>query len=323
MSDTSVSSTERRYDVGFGIDGDAASTIVVDIFWPQDLQNRQVFFCTPGGGMNRHYFDLQAFDNDDRFSFARRMAAQGFVSVLVDPPGIGDSDRPEDGHALTGDRIADILAKLQAWVSEDIREGRISDDLPAMPDMLTIGIGHSMGAMLTVIHQHAYPQHAGIALLGFGTQGLPQFLPAEAQAHLNDLDTLRKNLLSMARRAFPQPYPVMHSDGGEAGLFGSTHADPEGVKALKAANDVMLPVPALMSMFPGNVAPECAEIEVPVYLALGERDLIRKPEEVPAAFSSSRDVKLQILPKTGHSHFLFPARDQLFDGVAGWAKTIA
>ena len=320
MSQAEVRRSVQRYALDFGIENDPASQLEVEIVWPETVTQSAVFFCVPGGGMNRHFFDLPV-EADDSFSFARQMAARGFVSVLIDPPGIGGSDRPEDGHALTPERLASILAQCAAQLIADLREGRVQG-LDAMPDLVPVGLGHSMGAMLTLLLQAHQPHYAALVLLGFGTQGLPQFLSVEAKAVMDDLEAWRTALPAMAKRAFPKSYPVMHSDGGEAGIFGSTHADPAAVKALKVANDVMLPVPAFMSLFPGNVAPEAAQITVPVYLALGERDLIREPEEVPKVFSSSQAIELQVLPKTGHSHFLFPARDALFDGLARWASQL-
>lgn len=322
MSDVAaVNRALRRYDIGFGIEGETASSIEAEVIWPEVITQQAVFFCIPGGGMNRQFFDLPV-EGDDSFSFALQMAARGFVTVLIDPPGIGGSDRPEDGHALTPERLADILARCSAQIISDLREGSV-EGLQAMPGLDAIGLGHSMGAMLTVLLQAQQPNYAALALLGFGTQGLPQFLSVEAKALIDDVDAWREVLPAMARRVFPKPYPVMHADGGEAGIFGSTHADPAAVQALKAANDVMLPVPAFMSLFPGNVAPEAAAVTVPVYLALGERDLIREPEAVPASFAGSANVQLQILPETGHSHFLFPAREQLFDGLAEWAGLLS
>lgn len=316
-----VHSAVRRYDIGFGIEGDAAATIEVEVLWPDAISSQAVFFCVPGGGMNRHFFDLPV-EGDSSFSFARQMAAQGFVSVLIDPPGIGGSDRPADGHALTPAVMSDIFSRLHALVRADLEQGKLSDSLAAMPDMLAIGLGHSMGAMLTILHQAHKADYQAVALLGFGAQGLPQFLSPEIRDMLDDQDALRAALPALAKKMFPKPYPVLHSDGGEAGIFGSTLADRSAVKALKAANDVMLPVLAFMSLLPGNVAPEAAGIEVPVYLALGERDLIREPQKVPASFTAASNVQLQILPQTGHSHFLFPTREQLFNGLAQWAKLI-
>ena len=85
----------------------------------------------------------------------------------------------------------------------------------------------------------------------------------------------------------------------------------------------MLPVPALMSMIPGNVAPDAATLAEPVYLGIGERDMVGPPHVVPAAFTASGDITLYLLAETGHSHFLFPARIALFDRIAAWADAVA
>jgi pimeloyl-ACP methyl ester carboxylesterase len=106
-------------------------------------------------------------------------------------------------------------------------------------------------------------------------------------------------------------------------LFAGAAAEARGVEAIKAARDKMLPVTAFMSMLPGNVAPEAAQIDVPLFLALGERDIAGPTHQIPAAFPKSRDLSLHILPETGHSHFLFPARTGLFNRLGGWARLVA
>ena len=67
---------------------------------------------------------------------------------------------------------------------------------------------------------------------------------------------------------------------------------------------------------------EAARIDVPLLLALGERDIAGPTHQVPAAFTASRDICLHILPETGHSHFLFPARTGLFNRLGGWARQV-
>lgn len=310
-----------RYDVGFDVPGDAASRVAVAIHWPAaGPVSPLVWFCLPGGAMNRRFYDLDG--GGDTFSFARQMAARGFVSVLVDPPGIGDSDRPEDGYALTPGRLATVLARVHERVCDDLRAGRVSDALPALQDLRTVGVGHSMGALLTVLQQAEGRPHAGLALLGFGLEGLPAYLPSRARELAADTDAVRAQLVPLAQQMFQVPYPDVGSGGG-GDFYGGANADREAVEALKKARDYLLPVPALMSILPGNVAPEAAVVDVPVYLALGERDLVEPPADADADFAASPAVEQQVLADAGHSFFLFAARTQLFDGLAGWARGIA
>ena len=75
-----------------------------------------------------------------------------------------------------------------------------------------------------------------------------------------------------------------------------------------------------MSMLPDNVAREAAQIDVPVFLGVGEKDMTGPPEQLPEAYPASPQVALHILPGAGHSHFLFPARTGLCDRLAVWAR---
>lgn len=315
---TRVASRTCRYEADLGIDGNAAARVVVDVVWPRRPAG-PVLFCLPGGAMNRAFYDLTD-DGDESFSFARQMAARGFVSVLVDPPGIGDSDRPEDGFALTPERLADALVAVHRQVCADLQSGDIDPDLPALPGLTTVGVGHSMGALLTVLQQHRHRQHAGIALLGFGTAGLPQYLPAEAAELAADRAAVRAEMVRLARAMFGVPYPEVGSGGGD--IYASDRAERAGVRALKRARDRLLPVPAFMSMLPGNVAPEAAGLAVPVYVALGDQDFAGSEADARASFTGSRALSVQTLPDTGHSFFLFPSRHGLFDGLAAWAGAL-
>ena len=97
----------------------------------------------------------------------------------------------------------------------------------------------------------------------------------------------------------------------------------DGVRALAGCRARLLPVPAFCSMLPDNIGPEAARIDVPVFIGLGSRDMAGPPHQVPAAFSGSGDLTLQVLPATGHSHFLFPSRAGLFRRLAHWAAYAA
>lgn len=307
------------------LDGEPALHAAASVFLPASPGDAPVaLVCLAGGNMNRRYFDLQAGE-DDSFSFAAQMAARGFIVVTIDHLGLGGSSRPVDGYALTPDVLAQANAHATADVLARLREGRLAEGIPAMPGLHSLGVGHSMGAMLTVLQQAQARQHDGIALLGFSTRGLPRFVPEDVRALAVDPAAVRARLVEFARRMFGVPYPRIRSSGGSgnAELYGSDAADPRGVAALKAATDCLLPVPAFLSMIPGNVAPEAAQIDVPVFLGLGERDMAGPPAEAPRAFGASPGVRLEVLPGAGHSHFLFASRVVLFDRLAEWVTGVA
>lgn len=306
-----------RLDAGVALPGEGALQLAVEVIAPEKPRPI-VLFCLPGGGMNRRYFDLQV-PGDDSYSFARQMAARGFISVLVDPLGVGESSRPKDGYALTTELLAQAGARVADQVRGEFVNGLIVNGLEPIPNVAFVGVGHSMGALLTIAQQAGTHQHKAIAVLGFSTRGLPDYVPAEARELAKDPVALRRELPRLARAMFREDYPVIGRSGDGTALYAGKSAEPAGVEAIKAARDVLLPVPAFHSMLPGNVAAEAARIDVPVFVGLGERDMAGPPLEAPKAFTASPAVTFALLPGAGHSHFLFASRHELFDRLAQWA----
>jgi pimeloyl-ACP methyl ester carboxylesterase len=313
-------------DSGVSLPGEASPLrIAIDVQMPDAsllAQQPVAFVCLPGGAMNRHYYDLQA-EGDDSYSFAAQMAKRGFITVMVDHPGIGDSDRPADGYALTPDVVAQANSNAIAKVLADLKSGNLIAGCAALPNLVSILVGHSMGAMFTVLQQAQFKQHAAIALLGFSTRGLPEYTSPEVRELAKDTTALRSQLAPLARKMFVESYPVIKPSPQAKSVYSGANAEAKGVAALKRAMDKLLPVPAFMSMVPGNVLPEARSIDVPVFLGIGELDMVGPTHEIPASFTGSHDVTLYILPQTGHSHFLFPARSGLFSRLAAWARIAA
>lgn len=309
-----------RIDAGVELPGEGPLQVAVEVIAPAHPRP-QVMFCLPGGGMTRRYFDLQA-PGDDSYSFAAQMAARGFIGVLVDHLGVGDSSRPKDSYALTAEVLAAANTRVLEQVLGKFRNGLLINELQAIPHVISTGIGHSMGAMLTVLQQATAHQHAGIAVLGFSTRGLPEFVSAEARELAPDHAAARREAPRLARALFREDYPVIGRSTEGATLYAGNSAEPAGVEAIKAARAGLLPVPAFLSMLPGNVAPEAAAIDVPVFVGLGERDLAGPPLEAPKAFGASPAVSFELLPGAGHSHFLFASRARLFDRLAEWAAAL-
>lgn len=323
---TAIAPLTLKLDAGISLPGEGALQIAVDLFAPPaGLAPRALLWCLPGGNMNRRYYDLMppqdagASERDSSFSFARRMAAQGYVVASVDYLGLGDSSRPQDGWQCTPETLTAINVHVYQILMAQLRAGQVHPQLSPLPDLRSVGVGHSMGAMMTILQQHAQAAHAAVVLLGFSTRGLPEYLPEPLQ-HLDSPLAARPRVVDVAKAMYGgQAYPVIHgARAGNRELFGSKRAEPQGVAALKAATDCMLPLPATLSMVPGNVAPEAAAMSVPVFLGVGARDMVGPVHQLPLAFTGSSDITLLVLPETGHSHFLFPSRAQLFQRLAAW-----
>lgn len=311
--------TTLHIATGVSLPGESALRQAVEIF-PAQGAAKAILVCLPGGGMARPYYDLKAPDTDS-YSFARQMSQRGFIVVTVDYLGLGDSDKPADGYALTHEVLTQANAAVVQQVLADLRAGRI--DGIAANTLPAFGIGHSMGGMMTTLLQAAVQPYVGIALLGFSTRGLPEYLMPEIRdLAVQDMTAARARVVEFARKMFGnQSYPVIKPTPQANSVYGGKTAEPAGVEALKAAYAPLLPYTAYLSMLPGNIAQEAARVDVPVFLGLGDRDMAGPTHQIPAAFPASKDVSLHILPLTGHSHFVFASRIGLFDRLTRWATS--
>ena len=286
--------------------------VAVEIHPPTAADRGVALVCLPGGGMRRQFYDLPV-PGDDSFSFVKAMCAQGFTCVLVDHPGVGQSDQPEDGFVLTPQLIAQTHAGALRWLWAHV---------PELSGLRSIGVGHSMGAMITLIQQHEHASHAGIVLLGFGFDGLPQYLHPKVQALLDDRDSLNARSVELARKFFRVGYPVIRGGGGGGGIYGGDTAERAGIEGIKAVSTHLLAVPAFMSMLPHHWDPMAARIDVPVLVALGDNDLVKAPDNASQVFTHSPAVDVMVLPQTGHSQFLFASRRDLFARIGQWADDL-
>jgi pimeloyl-ACP methyl ester carboxylesterase len=61
-----------------------------------------------------------------------------------------------------------------------------------------------------------------------------------------------------------------------------------------------------------------AQIDVPVLIALGERDISPDPHADVASFPSSNDVSLSVVPRMAHMHNFASTRRLLWDRLEHW-----
>lgn len=274
-------------------------SIALDIYHALDADEGALLFCAPGGGVNRRYFDMKP-DTPDATSFATEMAMRGHTVVAVDPPGVGESTRPEDGFVLTAEAVADCFhATLQ----------RLLAARPKLKGRPIIGVGHSAGSMLLTLQQVRHRDFESLMLTCFGPSGRPdQFSDAELAA-LAAPDLGRSQLAELTRQHF----------NGQAYIdITFRPSATNGGEPLRRVLDKVLTIVALQAMTPGNVGPEIAQIDVPVMLALGGRDMTGPPHEMPAHFVSCRDPYLHIVPESGHHIFLAAAAPEFYERAGRW-----
>jgi len=314
---------ERRIPVGRVLDDEPEAILAVTVTAPEAARIADpplVFFCIPGGGLDRGYYDLRACVGT-RFSFAVQMAERGYITIAIDPLGIGGSTRPAGGFELTADVHARALARLHDTVCSGLRAGTLIATLPPMPELFSVGVGHSVGALLVLVQQVADRSHDALALLGFGTRGLPSALDAELRTFAGDPAGARANTVRLARSRNADPYPVLELDGRGGEIYGG-RADPHALQAMRACRAPLLATIATFVIIPGSAAPEAAHVDVPLLLVAGDRDLCGPARELAADFPCSPAVSVLELANTGHSHFAFPSVDELFPQMAAWAASL-
>jgi len=309
---------------GLDLPGEGVLDLAVEIFWPDHVDPGKPvasYFCLPGGSINRHYYNLKA-EGDDSFSFAAMMARQGAITVAVDHLGVGESDRPRDGFLLTPDRLAQANANAAATVLAGLRDGSLIEELPPIGGLVSIGVGHSMGGMLTVLQQALRHQHDGLLLMGFANGGLLAHLPEPAHRLSGNPEAVTAEIEAVARSIFPEPYQRIQPSREASEIFQGATAERAGIDAIKPTRDNLLVIGGLQSMIPGSIAPALNMVDVPVFLGLGDRDIAGPPHAIPAIFPNSPDVTLTVLQQTGHCQFIFPSRAELFRRIGEWTSFI-
>jgi len=285
----------------------------VDVFRPTGPaagHRPVVACCLPGGFMTRGYYDLVVPAALGEYSMARHLAGRGLTVVTVDPPGVGDSDRPADPYTLTPDTLATVVAHVTATVLADLD----------LTDPFVVGVGHSAGALLTVYEQARHRPFDALALLGFAGHGLVEHLTDAERACADDPRATRAALPRLVHDRFgtAAPEPPLRSTS----IF-SGGPEPEAVKeAMRAARGPLLALLGLSAMIPGASAPELAAIDVPVFLGVGDRDITGDPHAIPGQLPHAPAVRLVVLPEAGHAHNVAPTRTRLWDALADWVTTL-
>lgn len=311
-----------------GLPASGSFELAIDVVVPLDERAdraRLVFVALPGGFLSRRYFDLDP-GGDERYSFAEAMAGAGFATLAIDHPGTGDSDRPEPveaGYALGVEQIARLEGRALERALAKLAEGDPVQGIPATVCAGTIGVGHSMGSMLTVEQQALARPHRALALFSFTTRGLPRFLTPAMLALAGDPARARRELGRVARETYGTPYPPRANgvDADRRAAFGVGTAPPLAEELLHGAATNLLGLGGLLSMIPGGYAPAAERIDVPVWMLVGDHDL-QGTDGIRAELPKAPAVEIRVLPDCWHCHFVANTRDAIWRELPDWVARV-
>src|SRR5438105_9690100 len=101
------------------------------------------------------------------YSFAEHMAATGFLVLAADHLGVGASSKPADGDLVNFETMSAAAASFVAQVRSMLADGAAEFGARPLGSVPIVGVGHSLGASLTVVTQAAHRCYDAVALLGF------------------------------------------------------------------------------------------------------------------------------------------------------------
>jgi pimeloyl-ACP methyl ester carboxylesterase len=268
------------------------------LFVPEQLDREctPLLTCLHGGGYDKRYYHLVVPEHGD-YSMASYLAARGCAVLAIDCLTIGassrlpaDVDAPEDLFAAAHDAaVRDVATRL--------REGTIDPELGPCDRVERVGIGHSLGGSLVTIQQAICGSFDRVAVLG--TSAFAREWGAEF-ALTPEADGLSFDRVRLRSHFYWDDVPAAVIEADEAaGVPMSTHAVAWASSAIDHAR----------------------EIDVPVFIGLGERDVSEQPHREPAAYPCSNDVTLFVLPRSGHCHNFAGTRQRLWDRVLAWVRS--
>lgn len=259
-------------------------------------------FCLPGGGASAEFFDLAP-----DFSFARLMNAKGYNVITMDHPGTATNRLPEGHPFLSPQRSADYISKaLSNW-----RDGKA-----------VIGIGHSMGGLITTLVQSANSPFMAIGLFGSSAGGLDWGLSNEEKAYIDKPEAFARDLEILTLAKFKTPFPKgVGGPSGKSITFGGE--TPELTQRLREVSCELYAAGGMMSMTRGSFREAVEAIDVPMFFAFGDHDIGIPPEDAPKDYTNAPSTALVILENTGHNHFAFSSIKELCEKLDHWASNVA
>jgi pimeloyl-ACP methyl ester carboxylesterase len=280
------------------------------------LRHKTLVLMLPGIVANRSYFDFPV--KPRRYSLSRKMAAAGFATFTIDRIGTGSSDRPPFP-------LVDLASNTRAAhaVVTALRAGQIG----GVSFKRIAAVGHSFGALIA---SRLATDHTGdldaVALTGatheFNTAVLDRaatgFYPAQLDPKFGPLT--------------PPGYLTNTPGARERVLFQPGNHDPSVAGADEGLKDTVT-IPELLDLGEG-LDDSTLDIDLPVFLAVGQRDQVFCGEAVDCSssetleraegpfFSPEACLRTFVLPEAGHYESLHLNAGEFHQALLDWADDV-
>ena len=305
-----------RHDIRIKV---GAAEIAATLHLPDVLDVETPLVCLyPGGGYSRGYFDLPR----EGYSEAAAHVAAGFAVVAFDHLGVGESTLPPPGG--TGMfAVADANHTALRALLDSLAAGR----QPAVPQPWTpkivVGAGQSMGGFILLTMQARHRCFDGI--ISLGSSAVETDLPRRGREcevlDSTDADAATRAAAAIAQLDWPWAFHWIEDKNDlvdldiAAGLPGRTAKQPW----------VSMTMPELSTdlMMPGIVAREAALTDVPVMIAIGERDVCQPALVEAGAYRRSPDIAICRIERMAHMHNFAPTRERLWRRMNSFVRQIA
>lgn len=310
-----MSDAHRRIELRIPVPAVGAGDwhLAATVHSPEALPRRApIVFALPGAGYGRRYFDLP----EAGYSEGAHHARAGIVTVALDPLGCGESSVPSLDETDLATVAAAGAAAVRA-ILEGLERGCLAAGLAPLEPTCVVGVGQSMGGHVAVAMQADHRSFDGLAVLGGSVVRTTMPRPADDEAPLlaaeeTAADASPAEAAARAIAAVDWRWVFHWEDEPEALVEADFRGGMPVRRTAPPWGSLTTPGFVQSLLLPGAVAREAAAVDVPVLIAMGERDLCRPPAEERAAFRSARDVDVIVVPRMAHMHNFASTRHRLW-----------
>ena len=283
--------TVLRFDVTEALPpevvGGVAQTIVGRLFLPPrpPMGRASVVTCLHGGSYDWLYYHAEIPGNPG-YSMAEHLAGLGHIVISLDQLGVGESSRPGAPKLAGREVVAKATHAAMQQAYAQLHGGTLHPDLPPLPNLLKVGIGHSMGGMQVITEQAHYETYDLVAVLGHSNFGA--YIEVNGVKVKNDapMDPASPDYKTLDRERVKRSFHWVEDT-------------PEAVLAVDEAIAVQYPALLGWQAQQGSTGEDAGRITTPVFLVMGERDVSPDPHAELPFYSGSPDLTYMRLDQRG------------------------